>query len=80
MFILHILTLSLFGLTTASPLSKRWEELRTKHEWPEIPTGWEDKGPASPDAVLDLRIGLKQDGFDELVDHLYAVSDPRHER
>ena len=80
MFALQVFTLAFLGITAASPLSKRWEELRTKHEWTKTPSGWEDRGPASPDTVLDLRIGLKQNGFDELVEHLYAVSDPAHAR
>lgn len=29
---------------------------------------------------ITLRIGLKQHGFDELVNHLYEVSDPSHSR
>ena len=65
----------------ASPLDKRWDDFQVKHSWVEVPRDWvvysED---APPDHVLNLRIGLKQNKFDQLVDELYQVSDPRHER
>lgn len=37
-------------------------------------------GPAPGNAVLDLRIGLKQSKWEELERHLYEVSDPFHAR
>ena len=65
----------------ASPLDKRWDDFQVKHAWKEVPSGWDvHSADAPPDHVLDMRIGLKQDNFDRLVEELYQVSDPRHER
>ncbi|KAJ7265375.1 tripeptidyl peptidase A [Mycena haematopus] len=44
------------------------------------PRSWTIVGPAPPDHFIKLRIGLPQSNFDVLEDHLYAVSDPYHER
>ncbi|KAJ7821185.1 subtilisin-like protein [Mycena olivaceomarginata] len=44
------------------------------------PRHWVVSGPAPPDHLIKLRIGLPQPNFDVLEDHLYAVSDPYHER
>ncbi|KAL5536826.1 hypothetical protein ACEPAF_649 [Sanghuangporus sanghuang] len=65
----------------ASPLDKRWDDFQVKHAWVAVPNGWVvHSADAPPDHVLDMRIGLKQDKFEQLVDELYQVSDPRHER
>jgi tripeptidyl-peptidase-1 len=73
-------SLVLLQLVAGGPLAKRWDDFRTKHEWAEIPRGWQVHSDAPADHVLEMRIGLKQDKFDELVRHLYEVSDPDHER
>ncbi|KAH9939929.1 Pro-kumamolisin, activation domain-containing protein [Amylocystis lapponica] len=44
------------------------------------PSGWTNVGPAHPEHGVELRIALPQPNFDELESHLYAVSDPFHER
>ena len=67
-------------LVTASPLNKRWEDFEVKHAWSDIPQGWVIHSDAPADHLLEMRIGLKQHKFDSLVDELYQVSDPRHER
>ncbi|KAI0831997.1 peptidase S8/S53 domain-containing protein [Trametes gibbosa] len=73
--------LALVQLVAANPLlTKRWDDLEVKHAWAEVPRGWELHGPAPEDYTFDMRIGLKQDKFDELVASLYEVSDPTHER
>lgn len=73
--------LALVQLCVANPLLlKRWDDFGVKHAWAEIPRGWELHGPAPADYTFDMRIGLKQDKFDELVTSLYEVSDPAHER
>ncbi|EJD07658.1 subtilisin-like protein [Fomitiporia mediterranea MF3/22] len=68
-------------VSLATPVERRWDDFEVKHAWIDVPRGWvvhsED---AAPDHVLDMRIGLKQDKFDKLVEELYQVSDPRHER
>lgn len=77
--------MALPALSLASPLSQPpdWAHVSVKHAWPSDapPRGWVVHSPsAPPDHVLQLSIGLKQDRFDQLVDELYAVSDPVHER
>ena len=78
----NILVLSLLvGATLCQRPYKRWDDLSVKHEWVEgAPKGWEALGPAPPDERLTVRIGLKQDGIEDLIAHLYAVSDPSHHR
>ncbi|KAJ6460107.1 tripeptidyl peptidase A [Mycena vitilis] len=44
------------------------------------PRGWSIIGPAPADHLIKLRIGLPQSNFDVLEEHLYAISDPYHER
>jgi len=51
-----------------------------KHEWSDIPKGWVEVGRPSPNHSLKINFGLKQDRFDELLGHLYEVSDPGHHR
>lgn len=71
---------ALVQLIAAKPLVKRWDDFEVKHSWVEVPRGWELHSAAPADHSLDMRIGLKQDKFEELVAHLYEVSDPAHER
>ncbi|RDX48143.1 subtilisin-like protein [Lentinus brumalis] len=76
-----VLLLGLAHFALSNPLvSKRWDDFEVKHAWAEVPRGWELHGPAPSDYTFDMRIGLKQDKFDELVTALYEVSDPAHER
>ena len=71
----------LVGTALCKPLHKRWDDLKVKHAWVDgVPKGWEVIGPAPSTERLTVRIGLKQDGIDDLVSHLYAVSDPNHNR
>ncbi|KAK7062335.1 Tripeptidyl-peptidase sed2 [Favolaschia claudopus] len=44
------------------------------------PRGWTIFGSAPPDHLIKLRIGLPQSNFDLLEEHLYAISDPYHDR
>lgn len=63
------------------PLEKRWDNFQTKHAWAEVPEGWVIHDTEAPkDHIVKMRIGLKQDRFGDLVEELYEVSDPRHER
>lgn len=73
--------LALIPLAVAKPLvSKRWDDFEVKHAWTEVPKGWKCHGPAPPDHVMNMRISLKQDKFDDLVTSLFEVSDPAHEK
>jgi tripeptidyl-peptidase-1 len=64
----------------SAPLVKRWDDLVEKHSWAEVPRGWHFVGPAPADHTLHLRIALKQARFDQLVQSLLEISDPRHEQ
>ena len=75
-----LLVLGLVQLGTSKPLLKRWDNLALKHAWSEIPHGWEHKAPAPSNSVLELRIGLKQNGIDDLIDNLMEISDPTNIR
>lgn len=78
---LHVLPLLPLALALATPLEKRWDVFQTKHAWPDVPKGWVVHDSDAPkDHVLKMRIGLKQNRFDDLVEELYQVSDPGHGR
>jgi tripeptidyl-peptidase-1 len=72
--------LLLAHLATATPLARRWDDFAEKHSWVEIPKGWELHSEAPKDYTFDLRIGLKQSGMEELIEHLMEISDPAHAR
>ncbi|KZV92013.1 subtilisin-like protein [Exidia glandulosa HHB12029] len=58
-------------------LHKRFGEPAVKHSWVEVPEGWMDDGSVPPaDHTINLRIGLKQNKIDVLIEQLYEVSDP----
>ena len=78
-------TVALLGFLQSAlskPLNfdKRWQESKVKHEWTDVPKGWVEIGRPPADYSLRMNIGLKQDRFDELLEHLYEVSDPDHHR
>lgn len=82
---MHILSLLVKAavvarVVLATPLARRWDDFEVKHAWVDIPAGWERHADAPRDHVLNLKISLKQDKFDDLIDHLYQVSDPSHPR
>lgn len=78
----HGLFLWLIVLTTSSatPLARRWDDITVKHAWSSPPKGWDLHSVAPSGHRLNMRIGLKQDGFEDLVDHLFQISDPAHQR
>ena len=75
-----VLVLAVARLAFGTPLERRWDEFVEKHSWAEIPKGWSFESAAPLDYLFDLRIGLKQDKFDQLVANLMETSDPFHER
>lgn len=76
-----LFALCLSSSVLAKPLvSRRWDAFEVKHAWQDVPAGWKLHDAAPSDHVLNLRIALKQDKFNELVTTLYEVSDPYHER
>ena len=75
-----LVLLGLVQLGTSKTLLKRWNNLALKHAWPEVPHGWEHTAPAPSNYLLELRIGLKQDRIDDLIDNLMEISDPANPR
>ncbi|KAI0083965.1 peptidase S8/S53 domain-containing protein [Irpex rosettiformis] len=76
-----LLAAVLLPFVSAKPLlTKRWSDYEVKHAWNSVPKGWKCQGSAPADHLLDMRIALKQDKFDDLVTALYEVSDPTHEK
>ena len=77
-----VVLLAVFQSAVSKPLGldKRWEEVKVKHEWTSVPKGWVEVGRPPADYSLKMNIGLKQDRFEELLGHLYEVSDPEHRR
>ncbi|KAI0796218.1 peptidase S8/S53 domain-containing protein [Abortiporus biennis] len=74
-----LLLFALVQVVVSTPLlSKRWDDFDVKHAWVEVPKGWELHGPAPADHRFTMRVGLKQDKFEDLVSTLYEVSDPFH--
>jgi len=78
-------TVALFGVfqsVVSKPykLDKRWEELKVKHQWIDVPGGWVEIGQPPVDYPLKVNIGLKKERFGELLEHLFEVSDPEHHR
>lgn len=74
------LALGLAQLAMAKPLVKRWDDVAEKHSWADIPRGWEHKAVAPADYMFEMRIGLKQDGINDLIANLMETSDPVHSR
>lgn len=78
---LRILAFLPLALALSTPLEKRWNNFQTKHAWEDVPRGWVVHDADAPkDHILKMRIGLKQNRFGDLVEELYQVSDPSHER
>ncbi|KAF8629068.1 hypothetical protein AX15_003565 [Amanita polypyramis BW_CC] len=75
-----VLVLTLARFVFASPLQKRWDDMIEQHSWAEVPNGWSYEAGAPPDHLFNLRIGLKQNNFDQLIASLMETSDPFHER
>ncbi|CAL1715197.1 unnamed protein product [Somion occarium] len=78
MLLSSVLFLGLLQLAVAKPILKRWDDFDVKHAWVEIPRGWELHAPAPPDHKFNMRIGLKQDRFDDLVTALYETCPCRY--
>ena len=80
MLLSFLLVFGLAQLANSKTPLKRWDNLALKHAWPEIPHGWEYIAPAPSNYVLELRVGLKQNRIDDLVDNLMEISDPTNPR
>jgi tripeptidyl-peptidase-1 len=80
MLLVSLLVFGLVQLGISKTILKRWDNVAPKHSWSEIPRGWEYKAPASSNYVFELRIGLKQNKINDLIDNLMEISDPTHPR
>ncbi|KAH9168160.1 subtilisin-like protein [Lactarius sanguifluus] len=78
--------LTLFVLSTLAagvlggPLTPRWNETKVKHAWHTIPENWVDLGHPSAGTTIDLHLALKSHDENALIDALYEISDPNHQR
>ena len=80
MYWLSVLSVTVLAapLGLATPLSLRWEDMRSKHSWGSIPEKWECQGHPPVGTTIDLRIALKPHRESALIDTLYEVSNPNH--
>ncbi|KAF9522419.1 peptidase S8/S53 domain-containing protein [Crepidotus variabilis] len=74
------IVLGLAAFSLGKPLARRWDDISEKHSWVEVPRGWSYKSAAPADYTFDLKIGMKQHGMEELIDHLMEISNPTHAR
>jgi len=51
-----------------------------KHAWKDVPTGWICHGDAPEGTTINLYFALKANREDALIEALYEVSNPDHER
>ena len=73
-----LLVIAVPFISFATPLASRWGEIRVKHSWDTIPEKWESLGPPLAGTTIDLRISLKPNSENALIDSLYEVSTPNH--
>ncbi|KAH9020209.1 subtilisin-like protein [Lactarius pseudohatsudake] len=64
----------------ATSLPSLWGNIRVKHTWDTLPANWESLGPPPAGTTIDLYIALKPHSENALIEALYQVSDPAHER
>ena len=62
----------------ANPIEPRWDDIKVKHTWGSVPDKWQYHSHPSDSATINLRIALKPDRENALIDALYEVSDPDH--
>ncbi|KAI9435382.1 Pro-kumamolisin, activation domain-containing protein [Lactarius psammicola] len=58
-------------------LARPWDDIRVKHTWKAVPSGWDTLGHPPAGTTIDLHIALKAHNENALVDTLYDVSDPK---
>ncbi|KAF8268680.1 subtilisin-like protein [Lactarius quietus] len=68
------------GTAKATAFAPNWHNMHTKHKWNSIPGKWDSIGRPPVGTTIDLRIALKPQNENALIDTLYEVSDPRHPR
>ncbi|KAF8274601.1 peptidase S8/S53 domain-containing protein [Lactarius quietus] len=85
-FMLYYWTFVLFVLAAeplASPVkaySPGWDNMVTKHSWDAVPADWESLGHLPANTTIDLYVALKPYSENALIDALYEVSTPGHQK
>ena len=78
--VLSVAVLAAVPLGLATPLLPRWDDMKLIHSWGSIPEKWECQGNPPAGTTIDLRVALKPQRENALIDALYEVSDPRHSK
>ena len=85
--IMRLHWLSLLSLLSSMPLAflaappaQPWSDKRVKHSWNTVPANWECLGPPPPNTTIDLFIALKANSENALIEALYEVSSPGHQK
>src|SRR6201996_841402 len=76
LYIFSTVTVDVF----ATPLAPLWSDRRVKHTWNTVPDNWESLGPPPAGTTIDLYIALQPHSENALVDALYEVSKPGHQK
>ncbi|KAI9435202.1 subtilisin-like protein [Lactarius psammicola] len=61
----------------ATSFARPWDDIRVKHTWNAVPSGWDTLGYPPAGTTIDLHVALKAHNESALVDTLYKVSDPK---
>ncbi|KAI9437285.1 subtilisin-like protein [Lactarius indigo] len=78
--VISILSAVPFADLATAPPPPSWGDVRVKHTWDTVPANWECLGPPPAGTTINLNIALKPDRDDALIEALYEVSNPEHER
>ncbi|KAF8266419.1 subtilisin-like protein [Lactarius quietus] len=68
--------LAAVSLQVATALAPRWDDIRVKHAWNNVPSNWESFGPPLSNTTIDLHFALQPQYENALIDALYDVSTP----
>ncbi|KAF8258312.1 subtilisin-like protein [Lactarius quietus] len=68
--------LATVSLQVAMALAPRWDDIRVKHAWNNVPPNWESFGPPFSNNTIDLHFALQPQYENALIDALYDVSTP----
>lgn len=66
--------ISLCGLAYCSPSARH--DMKVHEARTVVPQGFQSNGPAAPSKILQLRLLLRQNNMDGLIDKVYDVSTP----
>ncbi|KAF8263830.1 subtilisin-like protein [Lactarius quietus] len=71
-------TVPLCSTAESTAFVPNWNSMHTKHRWNAVPGKWDSIGRPSVGTTFDLRIALKPQNENALIDALYEVSNPKH--